>query len=84
MRTNSIARRPDLTLEDTRERKPIFLLNMACPYEMNKEEEKVERMHIQSTLHNSDRFYPDFCIFRTELLSPISFLLKFKTEKVST
>ena len=39
---------------------------------------------IQSTLHNSDRFYPDFCIFRTELLSPISVLLKCNTEKVST
>ena len=30
------------------------------------------------------RFYPDFCIFRTELPSPISFLLKSNTEKVST
>ena len=39
---------------------------------------------VQSTLHNSDRFYPDFCIFRTELLSPISFLIKCNTEKVST
>ena len=38
---------------------------------------------IQLTLHNSDRFYPDFCIFWTELLSPISFLLKCNTEKVS-
>ena len=42
------------------------------------------QMLVQSTLHNSDRFYPDFCIFRTELLSPISFLLKCNTEKVST
>ena len=41
-------------------------------------------LYIQSTLHNSDRFYPDFCIFRTELLSPISVLLKCNTEKVST
>ena len=40
--------------------------------------------NIQSTLHNSDWFYPDFCIFRTELLSPISFLLKCNTEKIST
>ena len=39
---------------------------------------------LQSTLHNSDRFYPDSCIFRTELPSPISFLLKCNTEKVST
>ena len=43
-----------------------------------------EKCIIQSTLHNSDRFYPDFCIFRTELLSPINFLLKCNTEKVST
>ena len=39
---------------------------------------------IESNLHNSDQFYPDFCIFRTELLSPISFLLKCNTEKAST
>ena len=45
---------------------------------------KNAKLIVQSTLHNSDRFYPDFCIFRTELLSPISFLLKCNTEKVST
>ena len=39
---------------------------------------------VQSALHKSDRFYPDFSTFRTELLSPISFLLKCNTGKVST
>ena len=45
MRTNGIARRPDLTLEDT-SKKTILLTDMACPNKYNKmakQDEKIAR-----------------------------------------
>ena len=41
MRTDCIARRPDLTLEDT-SKKTILLIDMACPNEY-KRDEKIEK-----------------------------------------
>ena len=43
MRTKCIARRPDLTLEDTA-KKRILLIDMACPNESNKEAKREEKM----------------------------------------
>ena len=42
MRTNCIAKRPDLTLEDTG-KKTILLIDMACPNESNKEAKREKR-----------------------------------------
>ena len=41
MRTSCTARRPDLTLEDSR-KKEIMLIDMACPYESNKDGKREE------------------------------------------
>ena len=43
MRTNCIARRPDLILEDT-VKKTILLIDMACPNESNKEAKREEKI----------------------------------------
>ena len=43
MRTKCIARRPDLTLEDTA-KKTILLIDMACPNELTKEAKREEKM----------------------------------------
>ena len=43
MRTDGIARRPDLTLEDT-SKKTILLIDMACPNENNKIAKQVEKI----------------------------------------
>ena len=43
MRTSCIARRPDLTLEDTA-KKTILLIDMACPNESSKEAKREEKM----------------------------------------
>ena len=43
MRTNYIARRPDLTLEDS-VKKTILLIDMACPNEANKEVKREEKI----------------------------------------
>ena len=43
MRTNGIARRPDLTLEDT-SKKTILLTDMACPNEYNKQPNETKRL----------------------------------------
>jgi hypothetical protein len=43
MRTSCTARRPDLTLEDSR-KKEIMLIDMACPYESNKDGKREEKI----------------------------------------
>ena len=43
MRTNCIARRPDLVLEDT-VKKTILLIDMACPDESNNEAKREEEI----------------------------------------
>ena len=43
MRISCTARRPDLTLEDSR-KKEILLVDMACPNEWNKEEKREEKI----------------------------------------
>ena len=43
MRTNCTARRPDLTLEDNAKKK-IFIVDMACPYESNKDAKRIEKI----------------------------------------
>ena len=43
IRTNCIARRPDLTLEDIA-KKTILLIDTACPNESNKEAKREEEM----------------------------------------
>ena len=43
MRTKCVARRPDLTLEDT-SKKLIMLIDMACPNEANKETKRDEKI----------------------------------------
>ena len=43
MRTNCVARRPDLTLEDAT-KKTIMLIDMACPMESNKQEKREEKI----------------------------------------
>ena len=42
MRTSCTARRPDLTLEDSR-KKEIMLIDMACPYESNKDGKREDK-----------------------------------------
>ena len=49
MRNSCIARRPDLTLEDT-EKKMILLVDMAWPNEKNKDEKREEKMRIYQQL----------------------------------
>ena len=43
MRKNCMARRPDLTLEDS-EKKEITIIDMACPNESNKDEKRGEKI----------------------------------------
>ena len=49
MRTDGIARRPDLTLEDT-SKKTILLIDMACPNENNKIAKRVQKIGKYSRL----------------------------------
>ena len=43
MRTDGIARRPDLTLEDT-SKKTMLLIDMACPNETIKQPSRMKRL----------------------------------------
>ena len=43
MRTTSTARRPELTLEDE-SKKMIYIADMACPYESNIHEKRIEKL----------------------------------------
>ena len=43
MRVSCVARRPDLTIEDS-EKKIIMIIDMACPNEANKEEKRLEKI----------------------------------------
>ena len=43
MRVSCVARRPDLTIEDS-EKKIIMIIDMSCPNEANKEEKRLEKI----------------------------------------